>query len=78
MSYRIEYQWECLAITREQSPDLTQPRFAIAIEGYDQVLEIDSPLDGGAALGDRIPLELTNARVFPTGEGVLRGDGEGI
>ena len=53
-------------------------RAAIAIEGYDQVLEIDSPLDGGAALGDRIPLELTNARVFPTGEGVLRGDGEGI
>jgi sulfate transport system ATP-binding protein len=53
-------------------------RAAIAIEGYDQVLEIDSPLDSTAALGDRIPLEFTNARVFPTGEGVLRGDGEGI
>ena len=35
MSYRIEYQWACLAITREQSADLTQPRFAIAIEGGD-------------------------------------------
>jgi hypothetical protein len=35
MSYRIEYQWACLAITAEQSPGLTQPRFAIAIEGGD-------------------------------------------
>ena len=53
-------------------------RATVAIEGYDQVLEIDSPLDAGAALGDRVPLTLTKARVFPVGEGVLRGDGDGI
>ena len=53
-------------------------RAAIAIDGYDQVLEIDSPLGAAAAPGDRIPLALSNARLFPAGDGVFYGDGEGI
>ncbi len=39
-------------------------RATIAIDGYDQTLEIDSPLDQAAALGDRVPLSLANARIF--------------
>ncbi|WP_424361686.1 sulfate/molybdate ABC transporter ATP-binding protein [Methylocystis parvus] len=55
-------------------------RATIAIDGYDQTLEIDSPLDRAAALGDRVPLSLAKARIFPTDE--KQGDyvdaGEGI
>jgi len=39
-------------------------RATIAIDGYDQTLEIESALDSGATLGDRVPLSLANARVF--------------
>jgi sulfate transport system ATP-binding protein len=41
-------------------------RAIIAIDGFDQRLEIDNPPANGAALGDRIPLSLSNARIFPT------------
>ena len=40
-------------------------RATIAIEGYDQTLEIDSPIDQAASLGEKIPLSFTKARVFP-------------
>lgn len=53
-------------------------RATIAIEGYDQTLEIDSPVDGAASPGDRIPLSLGNARIFPaedSGAYVNAGDG---
>jgi sulfate transport system ATP-binding protein len=40
-------------------------RATIAIEGYDQTLEIDSPVEQAASLGERIPLSLTKARIFP-------------
>jgi sulfate transport system ATP-binding protein len=52
-------------------------RATIAIEGYDQTLEIDSPLENAAALGDRVPLSLANARIFPAdAEGYIdAGDG---
>jgi hypothetical protein len=31
----------------------------------DQVLEIDSPLERATALGERVPISIANARVFP-------------
>ena len=40
-------------------------RATIAIEGYDQTLEIDSPVEHAASLGEKIPLSLTKARIFP-------------
>jgi len=40
-------------------------RATIAIEGCGQTLEIDSPLESAASLGDRVPLSLANARIFP-------------
>jgi sulfate transport system ATP-binding protein len=40
-------------------------RATIAIEGYDQTLEIDSPIDQAASLGEKIPLSFTKARIFP-------------
>jgi len=40
-------------------------RTTIAIEGYDQTLEIDSPIDQAASLGEKIPLSFTKARIFP-------------
>jgi sulfate/thiosulfate transport system ATP-binding protein len=40
-------------------------RATIAIEGYDQTLEIDSPVEQAASLGEKIPLSLTKARIFP-------------
>ena len=40
-------------------------RATIAIDGYDQTLEIDTPVENGAALGDKVPLSLTKARLFP-------------
>ncbi|MBL1258419.1 sulfate/molybdate ABC transporter ATP-binding protein [Methylocystis sp. Sn-Cys] len=43
-------------------------RATIAIDGYDQTLEIDSPLDRAAALGDRVPLSLAKARIFPASQ----------
>ena len=53
-------------------------RATTALEGYDQVLEIDTPIDSGAKPGERIPLVLSRARLFPTDPDVVRGDGEGI
>ena len=54
-------------------------RATIAIDGYDQTLEIDSPLDAAAALGDRVPLSLAKARIFPADEnGEYVDAGEGI
>lgn len=54
-------------------------RATIAIDGYDQMLEIDSPLDRSASLGGRIPLSLGKARVFPADEtGDYDNAGDGI
>jgi sulfate transport system ATP-binding protein len=53
-------------------------RATIAIDGYDQTLEIDSPLERSAALGGRVPLSLAKARIFPAddnGEYVNAGEG---
>jgi sulfate/thiosulfate transport system ATP-binding protein len=53
-------------------------RATIAIEGYDQTLEIDSPLENAAALGERVPLSLAKARIFQTdkdGGYINAGDG---
>ncbi|MFA6207394.1 MAG: sulfate/molybdate ABC transporter ATP-binding protein [Methylocystis sp.] len=53
-------------------------RATIAIDGYDQTLEIDSPLDRSASLGGRVPLSLAKARIFPAdenGDYVNAGDG---
>ena len=41
-------------------------RATIAIDGYDQTLEIDSALSSGAKLGGKIPLSFSNARIFPS------------
>ncbi|WBK02086.1 sulfate/molybdate ABC transporter ATP-binding protein [Methylocystis parvus OBBP] len=40
-------------------------RATIAIEGYDQTLEIDAPVERAARLGERVPISLSKARVFP-------------
>lgn len=40
-------------------------RTTIALDGFDQTLEIDQPLAQRAAPGERIPLSLSNARIFP-------------
>jgi sulfate transport system ATP-binding protein len=40
-------------------------RATIAIDGYDQTLEIDQPVGDSATLGGRVPLSLSNARIFP-------------
>jgi sulfate/thiosulfate transport system ATP-binding protein len=53
-------------------------RATIAIEGYDQTLEIDSPLEQAAALGDRVPLSLAKARIFPAEESPYVNAGDGI
>ena len=53
-------------------------RATIAIDGYDQVLEIDAPTDSGATPGTRIPLTLSKARLFLSDPGVVHGEGEGI
>ncbi|ULO23355.1 sulfate/molybdate ABC transporter ATP-binding protein [Methylocystis sp. SB2] len=53
-------------------------RATIAIDGYDQTLEIDSPLDRSASLAGRVPLSLAKARIFPAdenGDYVNAGDG---
>ncbi len=41
-------------------------RATIAIDGYDQTLEINSALSSGAKLGGKIPLSFSNARIFPS------------
>jgi len=55
-------------------------RTTIAIDGYDQTLEIDSPIEKAASLGDRVPLSLAKARIFPAEDkqGGYLGMGEGI
>ncbi len=53
-------------------------RATVAIEGYDQVVEIDTPTDTNATLGGRIPLTLSKARLFPIDPDVVHGAGEGI
>ena len=40
-------------------------RATIAIDGFDQTLEIESPVETAATLGDKVPLSLTKARIFP-------------
>jgi len=40
-------------------------RATIAIDGYDQTLEIESSIEDAATLGDRVPLSLARARIFP-------------
>jgi sulfate transport system ATP-binding protein len=53
-------------------------RATIAIDGSDQRLEIDQTLARGAELGDKVPLTLSNARVFAYGDGEFEDAGEGI
>ncbi len=53
-------------------------RATIAIDGYGQTLEIDEPLRNHAALGERVPLSLSNARIFPLEGEEFRDAGEGI
>ena len=40
-------------------------RATIAIDGFDQTLEIESPVEKAATLGDKVPLSLNKARIFP-------------
>jgi sulfate transport system ATP-binding protein len=40
-------------------------RATIAIDGFDQTLEIESPVESAATLGDKVPLSLAKARIFP-------------
>ncbi|MEF3367894.1 sulfate/molybdate ABC transporter ATP-binding protein [Methylocystis sp. 9N] len=54
-------------------------RATIAIDGYDQTLEIDSPIEKAAALGGRVPLSLSKARIFPvTDSPGFLNEGDGI
>jgi sulfate transport system ATP-binding protein len=57
-------------------------RATIAIDGYDQTLEIDSSIENAATLGERIPLLLARARIFPSDPAAqpleFTGEGEGI
>ncbi len=54
-------------------------RATIAIEGYDQVLEIDAATDADARPGERVPLALAKARLFPAPDAdLVHGAGEGI
>lgn len=43
-------------------------RATIAIDGFDQVVEIDSTVDEAAVLGAKVPLALTKARIFPAND----------
>jgi hypothetical protein len=52
-------------------------RTTITIDGYDQIFDIDTPAAAGAALGDRIRLALSGARLFPSDAGVVLGEGDG-
>jgi sulfate transport system ATP-binding protein len=40
-------------------------RATIAIDGFNQVLEIDSTIEHAAVLGERVPISIARARVFP-------------
>jgi len=40
-------------------------RATIAIDGYDQTLEIDSSIASAAVIGSHVPLHLSKARLFP-------------
>ena len=53
-------------------------RATIAIEGYDQTLEIDSPVEHAASLGEKIPLSLTKARIFPADSAAFENIADGI
>ncbi len=53
-------------------------RATIAIDGYGQTLELDEPLRARPALGERVPLSLSNARIFPVEGEEFRDVGEGI
>ncbi len=56
-------------------------RATIAIDGYDQTLEIDSGLSNSAKLGGKVPLSLSNARIFasdPISESDFPQAGDGI
>ena len=53
-------------------------RATIAIEGYDQTLEIDSPVEHAASLGEKIPLSLTKARIFPAESSAFENIADGI
>jgi sulfate transport system ATP-binding protein len=53
-------------------------RATIAIEGYDQTLEIDSPIEHAAELSGKVPLSLSNARLFPAEPRDFQDKGEGI
>jgi sulfate transport system ATP-binding protein len=53
-------------------------RATIAIEGYDQTLEIDSPIEHAASLGEKIPLSLTKARIFPAESSAFENIADGI
>jgi sulfate/thiosulfate transport system ATP-binding protein len=56
-------------------------RATISIDGYNQTLEIDSSIEDAATLGDRVPLSLARARIFPSdaaGAAAFSDAGEGI
>jgi sulfate transport system ATP-binding protein len=53
-------------------------RATIAIDGSDQRLEIDHGLAEGAQLGAKVPLTLSNARLYAYGDGEYDDAGEGI
>ncbi|MFZ3180273.1 MAG: sulfate/molybdate ABC transporter ATP-binding protein [Methylocystis silviterrae] len=86
---RVFFRPADIAVTAEGSGDLegrveslrrtpAGVRATIAIDGYDQTLEIDSPLERSASLGGRVPLSLAKARIFPAdenGDYVDAGDG---
>ncbi len=56
-------------------------RATIALEGFDQTIEINSSVEAARALGDTVPLSLSKARIFPGdggGAGEFRDAGAGI
>jgi sulfate transport system ATP-binding protein len=53
-------------------------RATISIDGSDQLLEIDQELAGASEIGAKVPLSLSNARVFAHGDGEYENAGEGI
>lgn len=53
-------------------------RATIAIDGYDQTLEIESPVEAAASLGARVPLSLNRARIFPVSSIDFDHVGDGI
>ena len=56
-------------------------RATIALDGFDQTIEIDSSVEAAAALGDTVPLSISKARIFPVegrSSGEFRDPGAGI